>query len=275
MIQKPEPALCSRRIASSGDLLDMRKRIELRNHQAVRNTLPLVRPESITPEEDERVRNAFNLIKGWVDARPNHILVADTEGQFVKTTATSYYYLVGDVLNYKVDAFTEEPNRGHLIFIKDGELFYAYFPETEGFVEATDIVMGYEGALASIHGILSNEAVLFGASVSRCVVDIENGFELHLVFDAVQMGLNPPGEIAMIIRADSEGQIGEVEQQRLGVTQRTVMTYQVFETPEEVIAELPQTPDPAVTPPEGFYDEEAQKNILHFRLLEDEGVVEA
>jgi hypothetical protein len=249
----------------------MKNLMTLRDRVKPRSKLGLRRHAVASPDEDARVREAFNSIKAWVDARPNHILRSETEGRFVKTVSTSYYYMVGGELRYKVDGMTDLPNRGHMIFFKENNKFYAFFPETDGFVDATEIVTGYEGALFALHGILSFESILQGATLSRAIVEGEDGFELHLVFDAVRMGLNPPGEISLILRADNDGMLKEVEQERLGITQKTVMTYLTFDA-TEVTASLPVTPDPAATPPQGTFDAEAQKNLLYFRLLDNPGL---
>lgn len=241
----------------------------LRERVGVRPSLAMQRPALSTPDEDAQIRQAFNSIKAWVDARPNHVMVSETVGRFVRSTSTSYYYMRDGELRYKVDAMPVEPNRAHLIFFKENNKYYAYFPETEGFVDATGIVSGYDAAMAGFHGVLSYENILFGSTISRALVEGEGTFELHVVFDAVKVGMNPPGQISMIIRANQDGRIREVEQERLGIVQKTVMTYTTF-VEAEVLAAMPATPDPVATPPDGLFDEEAQKNLLHFRLLENQ-----
>lgn len=246
----------------------------------------LVRLAEPRPLDDDQVRAAIAKITNWWDTHPHYVQQMETVGRFVRSSSKSYFYTEDGEQKAKIDGNHFEPNRSHVVIIySGGGDTNCYFPETDGFVDA-DFLNDFQEGIAAVQEtpieLLSNESIVFNSSTSRTIrtipaeeqLDGEIGpvSELHLVLDSALVGINPPGELGLIFRCDADGKVTRLIQTRMGVAQTSDMTYTIFDTAADVLAEIAADPvvstcpDPAVRPPTvGAYDEEAFKNILYFR----------
>jgi hypothetical protein len=225
---------------------------------------PAARPQG---NPDAEARAAMALLRMWQNSQTAYHLRMVTRGQFIESTSDMWCYPLPNGRIWKTEVQIQQPNETHFIIEESPTDLVAYFPDSKLHV-ATRIKPTYIDLVSPNLQGLSDEDQVFKVTKSRSVSRRGALQELKLVFDAFQLGISPPtADVTVLLRYDEAGQIHEVEQQRLGLSQVTSLTYITFDEPT-VKATTPVTPDPALADTKKTFEEAIQEDILFHRTVQ-------
>ena len=209
------------------------------------------------------VRSAITTMRDWQLQQTSYHLRIDTEGQFIKQVSDLYCYPIVGGRYWKMDCHTTKPSESRMIYEETPSDLVAYFPEIDYHVN-TKMLPGYADVLVpTIQGFTDEDRIL-GQTKASAFAMKDGLYELTLVFDARKLKIDPPdADITMIFRFDATGRMHRIEQQRLGLTQISTLTYLTFDI-DEVKALMPVTPDPSLADPDLTLQKAIEESIIYF-----------
>lgn len=216
----------------------------------------------------QEVVDAMELLGDYQRGLSAYHLRNVTEGKFVKSTAHIYYYPSGNTNKWKVENIIELPEPSTFILEEGPGDQVAYFP-LSGLHVQTRLQSGYTDILAASLVSTNETDVLLDWVKTGVLTPGDPVSEIRLLFDARKLMISPLNQdITIFVRYETAtGQIREIEQRRLGLSQISTLTYLSFD-PVTVQQAVPATPDPTQAANEPTFEEAIQTDNLLRRKMQ-------